>query len=1055
MVEDPGELSENDKEAAPPRRRKALRGLGWAGLVLAALLALAWFNRGAIVERIISGQLSSLGLPGKYRLESAGLGTQVLTDIVIGDPVQPDLTVERAEVTVVPTFGLPTVGRVKLVRARLFGTVRQARASFGSLDRLLFAKSEKPAGLPDMDLVLDDARARLVTDYGVIGIKAEGQGNLSDGFSGIVAAAAPQAAIGGCQITRASLFGRVQITAAHPQFSGPLRLGGVFCPAQGRRLAASSAQIEARTTQAFDSVAGRLGLQGGALGWGGAAAAGLDGAADFSLARGELTTRYRLGGKQVTAAYGSAAALELEGLLRGHDSLARFEGEGALTGRGLSPGRDLDAALKRISAGGRDSLAAPLAGQLHAALLHEAGGSRLSANYLLRSDGQGVSLTVSRAVVQGGSGAQVLALSRFQLRRAGDGVPRLSGNVATGGAGFPQLSGRITGRGDGSLGGRFTMAEYRAGTSRIALPSLVVTQLRGGEIGLSGWAELSGALPGGRVDRLRIPLDGNWSARRGLSLWRRCIALSYDRLALSGLSLDPQSLSLCPGSRGAILRQDASGLHIAAGTRGLALSGRIGETRLHLRSGPLGLAWPGALVARSVEAELGDPAAPSRLKIADLRARLGSDITGTFAGAEARLAAVPLDLLDGAGQWRFAGGVLDLSGASLRLEDRQVADRFRPLIARDGRLTLRDGLIDAEVMLREPHSDRSVVKAVIHHDLARAIGHADLAFPALVFDQKMQPDTLSELALGVIANARGTVAGDGRIDWTPRGVTSTGAFSTEGLDFAAAFGPTHGVKGRVEFSDLLGLVTRPDQRLAIASINPGIEVLDGEVSFQLTGNNTLVINGARWPFVDGTLELLPTRMVFGAAEVRRYTLRLTGANAARFIERLELGNLAASGLFDGDIPIVFDQDGGHVVGGKLASRPPGGNVSYVGELTYKDLSPMANMAFQSLRSLDYKRMEIGLDGNLDGEIVTRLQFAGVSQGLGAKSNIATRAIKGLPIQFNVNIRAPFQKLISSFKSMYDPAYIIDPRTLGLIGQDGKAPPGPPPTVQPPVSRNRP
>ena len=200
MVEDPGELSENDKEAAPPRRRRALRGLGWAAAVLAALLALAWFNRAAIVDRIISGQLSSLGLPGKYRLESAGLGTQVLTDIVIGDPAHPDLTVERAEVTVVPTFGLPTVGRVKLVRPRLYGTLRQAKASFGSLDHLLFAKSEKPAGLPDMDLVLVDGRARLATDYGVIGIKAEGQGNLSDGFSGIVTAAAPQAVAGGCRI---------------------------------------------------------------------------------------------------------------------------------------------------------------------------------------------------------------------------------------------------------------------------------------------------------------------------------------------------------------------------------------------------------------------------------------------------------------------------------------------------------------------------------------------------------------------------------------------------------------------------------------------------------------------------------------------------------------------------------------------------------------------------------------------------------------------------------------------------------------------------------------
>jgi hypothetical protein len=199
--------------------------------------------------------------------------------------------------------------------------------------------------------------------------------------------------------------------------------------------------------------------------------------------------------------------------------------------------------------------------------------------------------------------------------------------------------------------------------------------------------------------------------------------------------------------------------------------------------------------------------------------------------------------------------------------------------------------------------------------------------------------------------------------------------------------------------------------------------------------------------------------------VRTYTLRLEGANAARFISQLELGNLAATGVFDGTLPLVFDENGGRIEGGMLRSRPPGGNVSYVGELSYKDMGTMANFAFQSLRSIDYRKMEIGMDGALDGEIVTRLRFDGVRQGAGAKRSIVTRSLAGLPIQFNVNIRAPFQRLVSSFKALYDPAYIRDPRELGLIGQDGRPPPAPAPrptplpnnvpSIQPPVSREEP
>jgi len=182
----------------------------------------------------------------------------------------------------------------------------------------------------------------------------------------------------------------------------------------------------------------------------------------------------------------------------------------------------------------------------------------------------------------------------------------------------------------------------------------------------------------------------------------------------------------------------------------------------------------------------------------------------------------------------------------------------------------------------------------------------------------------------------------------------------------------------------------------------------------------------------------PVEVHIGAAEERRYVLEIEGFDAARFVEYMELGNFSARGTFDGTVPIVFDADGnGRVVDGLLVSRPPGGNVSYIGELTYKDLGAMANMAFAALRSLDFKNMSVAMDGDLTGEIVTRMRIDGVSQGEGAERNIATRAIAGLPIRFDVNIRAPFYSLIGSIKAMYDPSAIRDPRTLGLIDAQGR------------------
>ena len=137
------------------------------------------------------------------------------------------------------------------------------------------------------------------------------------------------------------------------------------------------------------------------------------------------------------------------------------------------------------------------------------------------------------------------------------------------------------------------------------------------------------------------------------------------------------------------------------------------------------------------------------------------------------------------------------------------------------------------------------------------------------------------------------------------------------------------------------------------------------------------------------------------------------------------------------MPIVFDANGnGRIDTGVLISRPPGGTVSYVGELTYEDLSPIANFAFDALKSLDYSQMRVIMEGPLTGEIVTRVRFDGVRQGEGAKSNFVTRRLAALPLQFRINIKAQFYQLLTNLKSLYDPASVRDPRELGLLSDDG-------------------
>jgi hypothetical protein len=84
-------------------------------------------------------------------------------------------------------------------------------------------------------------------------------------------------------------------------------------------------------------------------------------------------------------------------------------------------------------------------------------------------------------------------------------------------------------------------------------------------------------------------------------------------------------------------------------------------------------------------------------------------------------------------------------------------------------------------------------------------------------------------------------------------------------------------------------------------------------------------------------------------------------------------------------------------------------------------------------------MQIDLEGALEGEIITRVTFDGIRQGRQAKRNFITRQLASQPIRFNVNIRAPFFRLVTSVRSLYDVEYLRNPETLGIL--DLPVPPG--------------
>lgn len=1052
-AEEPPDTLPKSRRYWPQRKRFQLLLILLILLLISSLLT--WRAREDIADDLILTQLDALGIEATYEIVDIGLTQQILRNFVVGDPDNPDLFIERVEV--IPVVGLTGagVGTLTLVNPRLRATYIDGKFSLGALDAAFEGDPDQPANLPNWSLNLVNARAQIITEYGPAGLKADGQGRLDGGFQGISALVAPDWKVGDCNWAALKMVGEVTTSRGQPFFNGPLSLESLSC--QQGDVAMAQATIGT-------SLAGNADLAGGSgaltLAVPRIAAAGstltkLDGTIHFDLADDLANIRYQLAAETAVTSYATIDRPRADGGMRYRFADGRFELDGGLAGDTLQLGpyaRDSLGSLRMASDG---TLAAPLIAQLERALESNLSGSTMAAEVLVRSNSESMSVVVPSARLRNAEGEGLLALSQVQVSSDGDdgGQLRIAGNFATDGAGMPRIRGRMENDSAGNPTVRIDMAPYRTAGSSFAIPQIVLAQSRGGW-SFNGEALASGPIPGGTIRDLRLPIAGEWSDRRGLAMWRRCTDIGFERLELAELRLGRDNLSLCPDGSGAIVQSAGSGTQIAARIEGLELEGRLGDSPIQLASGRIGFNTAEGLVAEQVGVRLGEKEAVSELSIATLTAGFGEGASGTFSGIAGGLDAVPLNIEAGEGNWSFADGVLELSGTRFDILDRADEERFERLFARDASLTLADNVIVANALMRHPGSDRAIVDVNLTHNLSDGTGFADLDVPGIVFDDKLEPGAridqcdgdlprasgptgLTCLATGVVALAQGIVTGSGRIDWNPEDIVSSGTFHTDDFDFAAAFGPVEDVSGTVHFSDLLSLTTDGTQQLAIGSIDPGVVVFDGTLDFAIIDGSLVSLRGGRWPFFGGTMELRPTELNFAVSEERRYVIEVTGIDAARFIAAMEFSNISASGTFDGTVPLVFDEMGnGQIINGLLISRPPGGNLSYVGELTYEDMGLISNYAFRSLRSLDFNQMMVEMQGPLTGEIITRLLFDGVRQGADADTNFITRQIAKLPIRFNVNVRASFYELMNDLLKTYDPATHIDPGSLGLVRGEG-------------------
>jgi hypothetical protein len=526
------------------------------------------------------------------------------------------------------------------------------------------------------------------------------------------------------------------------------------------------------------------------------------------------------------------------------------------------------------------------------------------------------------------------------------------------------------------------------------------------------------------VQALRLPIQGQVGKGGSFAFGTSCAVVSFNYLQMSSLQLGSTRLPVCPVGRAMVSKNPNGPVQTSARMPSPVLNGRLGSSPFHLQAAS-GLLTGQQFAFDKLGMRLGRETSPILFDATRLNGRFGRDLSGNFTGASASIGKVPLLLSDGVGKWLYRSKDLAVD-ASLLVSDSNPNPRFYPLKSDNVHFTIAGDYVRATGALHHPASGTLVTDVSIEHQLSSGAGHALLDVPGLAFGPSFQPDELTRLTEGVVALVNGTVKGHGEINWASGGkVTSTGDFSTANMDLAAPFGPVTGLTTSVHFTDLLEMETAPHQVATIASINPGITVTDGVIHYQLLPHNLVRVERGEWPFMGGKLILHETVLNFGSPSAKRLTFELQGFDAKMFIDSLGFQGLEITGTFDGVLPMIFDESGGRIVGGRLDSRPPGGRLHYTGT---KPKGLVAGTTVNLLSDIRYRSMIIRLDGDLAGEFATRLTVDQVSLGPshGLLAGLVRGAFSKLPIKLNVNINAPFRALIQMGKAFKDPTQVIAP-----------------------------
>ncbi len=984
------------------RRSRILLWLALTLTLLCVAAALtAWIARKPLLQKLVGNYLQSKGVAGRYQIDSLDRDHIVLSNVMIGTTAAPALTAKTMRIDL-DWVGLnPKPQKIVLNHAVLRAVVTSRSVSFGDIDALI-PQSTGPLVLPAVEAEIHDTTVLVKTPYGAVKTHMNAQGVLNKNYTAHIDI--EPAALNSAGYTFNNVRGQLDVHIEPYTYSMDAMLNTDPVAFSGCHTGPLLMKSKAKAPQTLKDFQLDATVTTPALACGHSKARNIAVAshAHYGIDQHLLGT-LRATATDIALSAGSAKSAACVGnydiSTQNKAQCQVYLDNAAVSAVLLNPINRLQASLRN---GSFETVAnGPLAA-IETATQHMKIDSHVAADW----QGRKATVVADALHVRGQNGVDIsttpattLTLHFPENHIDASGVITLSGST------LPNM--RLDLKAFQINSTKSIVANGSVATSGLNLGSVTAQATTIGfqyadSLVLNGQTVISGTLGNMHIERARMPLNFTLSKSGTLSVTSQnnCIPIQIQGLKSATFALGAIDTRLCahPGQP------------------------------LFIRSPKGDVQGGGHIVPLNFDIKLASQPTPLHVidksfDIAISGTQNNPYLKGNFFDLSTTLASYALTIskASGAWQWSSANG-FNLLHTKLDATDQTVRPRFNLITLSAFDAHFNQGTLAAQGVIRNGNS-----VYLGHFDLNHAMesnaGHLAIDTTGLEFGAKLQPFELSELLRGVVENVNGGLDTKALISWSGSTITSLADATIKAMSLATAtLGPVSGINGHIFFDDLFRRTTPPGQRLYIASLNPGIAISDGIIQFQLLPDLHMKIEDARWPFADGVLRLEPVTLVPGDTE-HNMTVAIDKIDVAQFLQQMEFKDLNATGHLTGIFPMVFNTKGGRIEHGVLKAAPGGGIIQYVGN-TGGAATGQAKIAFDALRDFKYDNISLDVNGDLDGEIITSINFSGVNQVPIKPIGRWTTGAKNVPFKFGVNVKAPFRSLLKSVTSFTDARQII-------------------------------